>query len=293
MKLARLKLSNFQAHKRLTLKLDPAVTILTGRSDCGKSAVIRALRWLCLNDFAGASFIRKGATWTKVSLRAGGKRIVRSRGRKNLYKLDGKSFAAFGSGVPDEVSDLLRLSPDNFSDQHDGPFWFNQNASEVSRRLNAVVDLSMIDLVLSGIGKKASAATTNLQFCRDRLASAKEEWKILKPQRARTEAFLRLSSLNDDVKERSQLISALAQIVETARRLKAARKIVSFDGVAAAFDKWAKIRLRCFELASLMKEIEDARDQVQSASRKAESSAKVFHKRVKGSKCPICGNLMK
>ena len=51
MTLSRLSLTNFQKHERLALDLDPRLTSIAGDSDRGKSAVLRALAWLCLNSF--------------------------------------------------------------------------------------------------------------------------------------------------------------------------------------------------------------------------------------------------
>ena len=44
-----LALKNFQSHKDTLIKFDPGVNVIVGSTDSGKSAIIRALRWLVWN----------------------------------------------------------------------------------------------------------------------------------------------------------------------------------------------------------------------------------------------------
>ena len=48
---------NFQSHKSTHLDLVPGVNVIVGASDSGKSAIIRALRWLIWNRPVGDAFI--------------------------------------------------------------------------------------------------------------------------------------------------------------------------------------------------------------------------------------------
>jgi AAA15 family ATPase/GTPase len=83
--LNRIVLENFQRHARLDLPLHP-VTVLWGPSGAGKSSVIRALRWLCLNDLPGdpTSF---GAESCRASVYAKADRLTRFRTKsENGYK---------------------------------------------------------------------------------------------------------------------------------------------------------------------------------------------------------------
>src|SRR5689334_12410955 len=110
MQVRKLSLSNFQAHEWLEIEFSPTITSIQGESDRGKSAVLRALRWVCLNDFAGAEFIRRGASEAEVSLRSGKLVITRKRGTKeNTYSLDAHQFKAFGNGVPEPIAQQLKL----------------------------------------------------------------------------------------------------------------------------------------------------------------------------------------
>lgn len=154
---SRLKLVNFQRHKKLDLKLGSITTII-GASDVGKSAVLRALRWLCQNKPSGDEFIRRGADKVTVKLKAESKTITRTKGSTNTYHLDKLKLASFGSSVPDTVADHLNVSELNFQRQHDAPFWFSLTAGQVSEELNSIVDLSALDAALTFIKSKVRKA---------------------------------------------------------------------------------------------------------------------------------------
>ena len=60
-----ISINNFQSHKATRLKLAPTVNTLQGNSDCGKSAVMRAINWLLFNpagDYFVSDWAKKGKT---------------------------------------------------------------------------------------------------------------------------------------------------------------------------------------------------------------------------------------
>ena len=182
--LERLELKNFQAHESITVEFDPLITTVIGPTDAGKSSVLRALRWVALNQPNGIGFIRDDAAAAEATLYVDGRRIVRKRGRvtENSYTLDDAPFYAFGqSVVPDPIAQVLAVSPVNFAGQHDPHFLIAASAPEVARSLNAVVDLGVIDQTYESIGRTvrkakddAEAAHARLIASRDRAAAL--EW---------------------------------------------------------------------------------------------------------------------
>ncbi|MGQ9511705.1 AAA family ATPase [Thermodesulfitimonas sp.] len=118
MRLKRLILENFQSHRYTAIDLAPAVTVLLGESDQGKSAVVRALRWLFYNRPHGANFIRVGADYCRVTAEfTGGLVIVRERrGKTNRYEIrrpgqEPLVLEGFGREVPKEVEELTGVRP--------------------------------------------------------------------------------------------------------------------------------------------------------------------------------------
>ena len=240
MQLLSLKLENFQAHENLELKFSSSITTLVGPTDAGKSAVLRALRWTCLNDFAGDDFIHWDAKEANVTLLVDcedeTRTIVRHKGRHNIYTLDKEEYKAFGVSVPPDIAQVLNLSPINFQSQHDSPFWFNESAPEVSRRLNAVVDLSVIDTALSNAAGYVRDAQETNRVCEERVKEAQDELAALEPMRARIEEFKAITSLHDKAQESEEGASNLRNAIERLRerRDKAKQLAAQADDVAAA-----------------------------------------------------------
>lgn len=224
MKLLSIELNNFQAHEKTVVVFSPTITTIKGPTDVGKSAILRALRWVCLNDIAGDEFIKEGEKKTIVALElnvdGGGKEIVRVRsagGAINTYELDDEEYKAFGQGVPSDVVKLLKLNEINFQGQHDSPFWFNETAGEVSRRLNAVVDLTVIDSALSSIASEVGTARSRVALTTERLTEAKNDYENLKPQEARIEQFTFLKEHHDRLDKIKENHNRLETLVERAR----------------------------------------------------------------------------
>lgn len=170
--LESLTLLNFQAHRRLTIDFDPGVTTIIGPTDSGKSTILRALRWVCLNQFDGPadSFIRWGAASSKVKVSVDGHSLIRRKGSVNSYELDGREFRAFGADkVPDEIANLLRLTLGNFQGQLDSHFWFSESAGQVSRELNQIVNLEAMDEAMSAVASQARQAKVELDVTQARL----------------------------------------------------------------------------------------------------------------------------
>lgn len=162
-------IKNFQLHKRQRVDLDPAATCFVGKSDIGKSAIVRALRWLATNRPSGDDFIRHGADGVSVTVGADGREICRRKAKgKNAYELDGKEFNAVRSDVPPEIADILRLTELNFANQLDAPFWFSLSPGQVSKELNQIVNLDQIDKVLDVLAKRIRQSQAEVGLVSDR-----------------------------------------------------------------------------------------------------------------------------
>ena len=180
--LEKIRIENFQANEELEIKLDPHVTTIIGPSDVGKSAIIRALGWVATNHPTGYAFITYGKKKATVTLDVDGHVIVRERGKTpNTYTLDGEEFKAFGNGkVPDEIANLLNVSNVNFQGQFDTPFWFCETPGEVSRQLNQIVNLEIIDKTLGNLDSGLKESRTRVKVIEQQLHEAKEERAALK-----------------------------------------------------------------------------------------------------------------
>ncbi len=135
-----IRLTNFQSHSETEIAPAPpgGLTVIIGPSGHGKTAVLRALRWLLYNQPQGVAFMRKGAQMVKVAVElADGSVITRRRtASTNQYiavtEASGRQvFEGFGTDVPLEIQQLTGVRPSRIADltltpnlarQLDGPF---------------------------------------------------------------------------------------------------------------------------------------------------------------------------
>jgi exonuclease SbcC len=178
--LERLLIQGFQAHDKLGIRFDPAITTIVGDSDTGKSSIIRALRWVLLNKPRGDGFLRHGASTMRVKALIDDITIERKRNTSNNeYSMDGKVYKAFGLDTPKPIADLASVTEINFQSQHDGPFWFNLSASEVGRQLNKIVDLEVIDRTSTRITSLSRSLNAESAVVDKRLAEAQDNYEKL------------------------------------------------------------------------------------------------------------------
>ena len=161
--LKTLALKNFQSHEDTEVELHLGVNVFVGSSDSGKSALLRALRWLTMNRPSGESFRSHWGGDTEVVLELeDGTSVSRKKGRENIYRLNDLVFKAFGNEVPEEVATALRLDGINVQRQLDAPYLLSETPGEVARQLNSVVRLDDIDTAatrINGIIRGANACS--------------------------------------------------------------------------------------------------------------------------------------
>lgn len=157
-----LRIENFQSHELTEMAFDDGLNVIVGASDHGKSAVIRALRWLLYNEPRGSDFIRVGANQCRVTIElADGSRVTRERTpSKNRYlvvKPDGDQqiYEGFGNSVPKEVSDVtgvakVMLDEDTETALHIGtqlepPFMLTEPGSIKAKAIGRLNGVHIID----------------------------------------------------------------------------------------------------------------------------------------------------
>ena len=112
--LKSLTVSNFQSHRKSELKFHPNVNVISGSSDVGKTAIIRALHWVIWNRPQGNAFRSNWGGDTEVVLHTDKDCVTRLRTTKqNLYYLNDLEFNAIRTDVPDEIKQVLNVSEIN------------------------------------------------------------------------------------------------------------------------------------------------------------------------------------
>jgi DNA repair protein SbcC/Rad50 len=298
-----LVLSNFQAHTDLRIDLDPCVTVVVGPSDRGKSAILRALRWLCLNQPSGEAFVRDGARQASVEVVVDGEHVIRARGKGQneyrLYQPDApKFFKALGTGnVPPEVAALLNVGQINFQGQHDSPFWFGETAGEVSRQLNQIINLGVIDDVLAKLDKGVREATINLAVCETRVAQAKQARQDTSRAIEVDARLKEVEVLEAEAAEFARRSTLLGDLITDVTKYQLAHKRVSQANVAAlravaAGNAWAELDAKRAELEKQVNNVVGLQRDITRMRAEAAAAEQEFKKQL-GKVCPLCQNPIK
>jgi len=223
--ISSIRLRNWQAHRSLLVRLAPGVTTITGPNDVGKSAILRALRWAALNKPSGSGFIRHGSRVCKVHVTTQNGCVVRTKGaNRNSYEVDGKELVAFGADPPPEVAAALELQPINFQQQHDAAFWFSQTAGGVSRELNRVVNLSVIDTTLAALASDLRRSAMKADVIQTRLDAAKRERQRHRCAVAANRALCMVENLAQEAIRLGRRATLLAELVRCATAAKRATR---------------------------------------------------------------------
>lgn len=291
-----LELRNFQAHRKLNLPLDPAITTIVGPSDVGKSAILRALALLVFNRPGGLAFIHRGKAQAAVALEFDGHRVERIRSKSdNLYFIDGKELKAFGADVPQEILKLLQLSEYNFQGQLDPPFWFTATPGEVSRALNAVVDLSLIDEVATSIASTLRRTKIEVEIRQEELTKAEAEIKEALPAREMDADLEQLEALDQQGRKLNQESYELEDILDSlgAKDViiqEGREKVKELEELVRLSTEIQKLEVESLALSRILAGIKTATDQ---QARAADNRDQLQDQLNQVKTCPLCGSSLK
>jgi DNA repair exonuclease SbcCD ATPase subunit len=291
--LEAVRLTNFQRHERVVFKFDPHVTTIVGDTDTGKSSLLRALVWAMYNTPSGEEFLRHGADGVEVALRVDGRLIKRARGTANTYSLDGKPFKAFGTDVPPEIAELLRVTDMNVQAQHDAPFWFSTGKAEVSRQLNQIVNLGIIDESLHRAALHIRHSRERVDVSRERLVAAKVRRDEAAVAVVMDKELAFVEQLEDRVEQYLQQIEDLSQWVD--RAAKCVHELLvqktlaeALAGVVVLGEAAEKLARRHAQLEEAVAGCSARRQAAATAAADYEALHEQYHKATAGAACPLC-----
>jgi len=164
-----LEITNFQSHAKSKLNFSEGVNVIVGASDSGKTALIRALRWVVWGRPTGDSIRSNWGGETSVALTTEDGTVLRTKDKSDSYVLaaEGReelTFKAFGTTVPQEVNSLLNLSELNLQSQLDSPFLLSMSPGEVATFFNKVAKLESIDKGTTNVNSAIRELTSDIKY---------------------------------------------------------------------------------------------------------------------------------
>lgn len=259
--ITKVRFRNFQCHKDKTIHLDRVTTII-GENRQGKSASFRGLEWLFLNKAPKArggkinlhNWNEKPVTSVTAWFDDGHKLTRKKSKTANVYILDGVTYKAVGKGgVPDEVKKILHISEDNFQRQFSSLFWFAESPAQISKRLNKIVNQSIIDNVAKELSTNLKRSKIELSICKERISEATIQKKQTLWAVAARDVLIQIESIDTEIISKEMVLDAIAKQVEQARetktRISVAQKLVAasqslseiFDEAEARQKRFAEV----------------------------------------------------
>lgn len=216
----QIEIQNFQSWKHAVFTFDEnGVNVITGSSDCGKSAIIRALVWVVWNKPSGDSFRSYwgGTTEVKITLNDN-TTITRIRSNTdNEYYLNDKRFVSFNQDVPEEITEVFNMSAINLQKQLDAPFLLTDTPGQVAAHFNKVAGIDAIHDAEKAINRKINTLKSDIERTTDDLEEFKTELESF-PNLEKIEK--RLIRLERWQKQSEQIEKNKIDLLQTAKDIK-------------------------------------------------------------------------
>lgn len=213
-----IEISNYQAHKSSCLDLHPGVNVITGSSDSGKSAILRALIWGLKNRPSGGDFKSWYASdkdTVEVSVEFDNGWFIKERkGTKNKYQTEEGTFEALRSDVPEFVQKLANIGEFNLQTQYQKYFMLQDSPGDRAKVINEITGLGIVDKLFKHLNSKIS-------HHKSILSHQTTEHERITAELAELEFLDGILVLKDDVKkdlkEYEKCSGRVSQIQETIR----------------------------------------------------------------------------
>lgn len=224
-----IRIQGYQSHVDSRLNLAPGLNVITGPSDAGKTAVIRAVRWVAFNEPAGEAFLNEsvGEATVQLELSSGVSVTKRRRKGKTSYELSTLDEPFEKAEVPEEVQLALGIMKQgfgdfetalNFSFQLEAPFLISETASAGAKVLGKLAGTEVVDMATKSVAKdtyqarqEKAAADKDIQ----RIDGYLLEFDDLEGLKQQLEACQLIVSECDEKLSKSTKLEELERIRET------------------------------------------------------------------------------
>lgn len=172
----KVRIQGFQSHLDSTFTLSPGLNVITGPSDAGKTAIIRALRWLAFNEPQGEAFIHtirdtdgnitQSAEQATVTVEFdNGITISKTRRKgKTVYTHSAYPNPWEKAELPLEIKESLGLIKQSYGDnfdtclnfayQLDPPFMLSETGSTGAKVLGKLAGTEVVDKSIGVVVKQ-------------------------------------------------------------------------------------------------------------------------------------------
>lgn len=179
--ITKIKIKGFQSHDDTTIRLTDGLNAIIGPSDSGKSAVIRALRFVLYNEPKGSDFIRQSSSSVECSVHfSDGSSIARKRTKTSagsylVTDSNGNTteLKGFTNNVPVDIVNThqmpkIQLTKDkeaslNMGFQLEGPFLIGESPGVRAQIIGQLTGVELVDHALKELNKDVLSNTRDIK----------------------------------------------------------------------------------------------------------------------------------
>jgi len=290
----QLQITNFQSHKDTKLNFCSGVNVVAGKSQSGKTAILRALKLLTENRPLGFRFhsnFSDKPTQVGLTLQDDTRIAFTKDEQGTTYRLNKKEYAKVGSNVPDLVTKALNLTEINTQAQLEEPFLITSAPGQVARVINQIVRMEDADHWTRQLTTFINSTTKEVRLLEDQrkgLESKLDEYgdlpeleKLVEKAEALDKELqeatqerdelkdisYRLGELDKDIEDLSgwleeveDLLQKAVAIAEQQRRatdeLLLLERAVELDNEVKGLEEWLRCGEKVKEANNIMKKLE-------------------------------------
>ena len=300
------EIDNFQSHEESVLEFSGGVNVILGPSDSGKTAIIRALRWLVWNRPSGEAFRSNwgGDTSVKLELEDGTVVVLSRSKSSNIYTISAfpetgaviSELKAIKTDVPEEVTLLLNLNEINLQQQLDRPFLLDDSPGEVAQHFSKIANLEAIHRGTRAVQGWLRSLEQDIASGEDNLSRLKEDLEQYDHLEELEGWVTTLEGLereqNAITKSQSELRIIIDDLAEVEEEIHAYKAILGADEPVERLLKLAKkkkdLEQQRREITKVVQAYSLTQDDIESTKRELNELQDEF-KEVFPDVCPLCG----
>jgi len=236
--LTEIEIKNFQSIKNLKFPIE-GFTVIYGKNNSGKSAIIRAIR-AALTNQTGKGFIRKGEKETEIKIKREGLNILWKKGTKAVYTVNKESFQNLNRDIPKPLIDAgfermdigkKKVLP-TIASQFNPLFLIDEHGTTITEVLASLYNIDTLSIadelcqtslrshktLLKTREKDSEALQVKLEKYKDFESTKKEVEALLEQEK-------KVKILESETAEISSFESDLIRLYESLKKIKLIQKI--------------------------------------------------------------------
>ena len=228
-KIKKINIKYFQTHEDTVLDFADGITVLVGKTDSGKTAIIRSLKLITKNKPRGNGFIsafapkdKKNKPTTKITLTLDDDtEIIRTKSEnKNEYIIKNsekeEAYNNFGINIPPEIEETIgstsvKIDQDtylevNISEQLSQPFLLFESPTVKTKLIDKIARINVLNRAIKNTKTQVQEIKVNQKKLIEELEDKKETLTTFSNLDKEKEHLLKIKELFNKIKEKQKLL---------------------------------------------------------------------------------------